>query len=212
MSEKGEWKQVFAYDYQKLKELFDSLVTPPVPKNGKWTIRQLVYLTFPEFWALWKSLPAPDFFEMNGEYTGYCPDGNDAEVRKRTAEHMFTEGLNLGYWLGKAFAQKSATKGEGYNVYRQPGEWINRYLRFGTEMGTSVWDGKPSFIMHYGQFKNRAGRVDLTDEVRKLDDGIYLGIGHGKTPDGYRSSPGPFVLVGPVRPYIGVEDDSRERS
>lgn len=211
MSEKWDWKQVLLYEPVKFKEYFDSLNTPPQPKNGKWTIRQLVYLTFPEFWALWKTLPAPDFYEMNGEYTGYCPDGKDLEIRKRTVEQMFTEGLNLGYWLGKAFAPKSPTKGEGYNVYRQPGEWINRYLRFGTEMSTSVWDGKPSFTMYYGQFKNRAGRVDLTDEVRKLDDGIYLGIGHGKTPDGHRSSPGPFILVGPVRPYIGVEDDSDER-
>lgn len=206
-----EKKDVREMTKEEFKEYWDNLPAPKQPKNGKWTVRQLVYLTFPECWAIWKTLPAPDFFELDGEYTGYCPDGKDREIRKQTVEQMFTESLNYGYWLGKALKPTSADKGQGYNVYRQPGEWINRCLRFGTEMGTSLIDGRPAYIMHYSDFKTRAGRSDLTDEIRKLDDGIYMGMGHIKLPNGERSLPSPFILMGPARPFIGVEDDDDER-
>ncbi len=208
---KPDMQTIATFNQEQFQEYFQTLNTPPQPKNGKWTIRQLVYLTFPEFWALWKTLPAPDFYELNGEYSGYCPDGKNLEIRKRTVNQMFTESLNLGYWLGKAMKPVAAGKGEGYNVYRQPGEWINRFLRFGTAMGNSLIDGKPAYMLYYGHFKTGAGKNELTDEVRKLEDGIYLGVGTVKAPDGGRSIPGPFVLAGPVRPWQGVEDDDDER-
>lgn len=211
MSEKVDMQALQAMNAQQFKEYWDNLPAPKQPKNGKWTVRQLVHSTYPELWAIWKTLPAPDFFEMNGEYSGYCPDGKNPELRKGNADFMFNEGLNHGYWMGKAFKPFTPDTGEGYNVYRQTGEWIWRHLRFGTAMADSLIDGKPAYVMYYSKFKTPAGRSELTDEIRKLQDGIYIGMGHTKKPDGDRSLPSPFILVGPVRPFLGVEDDDEER-
>ena len=181
-------------------------------RTKKWTIPQLVVLKRDEFISLWKSLPAPDFYEMNGEYSGYCIDGGDLEIRKRTAESMFNETSFLGYWLGKAFKPTGENKGEGYNFSRRPGGWINRFLRFGTGMGASLIDGKPAYMVYYAQFNNSSGKNDLTDEVRKLQDGIYLAISTTKLANGKRSEPGPFFITGPIGPWLGVDDEELEQS
>jgi len=46
----------------------------------------------------------------------------------------------------------------------------------------------------------------LVDEVRKPDDYVYLGVGTRKTPDGKRSEPGHFILLGPTDEWVGVDD------
>jgi hypothetical protein len=176
----------------------------------KWTIPQLVSMKREEFITLWKTLPAPDFKEMNGEYSGYCIDSRNPEIRKRLAEFMFNEASGFGYWLGKAYKPVSANKGEGYNHCRRLGGWVERHLRFGTEVATSLIDGKPSFMLYYGHFKNGSGARDLTDELRKLADGIYLGCGTTLLPDGKRSEPGPFIMAGPIHQWVGVDDEKAE--
>jgi hypothetical protein len=187
------------------------MVVATKAKTKKWTIPQLVLMKKEEFIALWKTLPAPDFKELNGEYSGYCIDGGDLEIRKQTAERMFSETTYLGYWLGKAYKPTGINKGEGYNHSRRPGGWVHRFLRFGVEVGTSLIDDKPSYMMYYGHFNSPSGKSDLTDELRKLQDGIYLGCGTVKLPDGKRSPPGPFIIAGPIGHWIGVDDEEAER-
>jgi hypothetical protein len=77
-------------------------------------------------------------------------------------------------------------------------------------MGPSQIDGRPALIMTYGSFNNRSGNRDLVDEIRKLEDGIYLGLGTARAEDGSRTAPGPFVLTGPIGPWIGVDDEAAE--
>jgi hypothetical protein len=64
--------------------------------------------------------------------------------------------------------------------------------------------------MHYGDFENPAGKADLTDEIRKLDEGLYLGVGTTANPDGTRSHFGHFALSGPTGEWVGVDDESAE--
>jgi hypothetical protein len=179
--------------------------------DEKWTIEKVMALGREEVIELWKTLPAPDFEELTGEYTGHVPDGGDEKLRAQVAKVMFNESSALGFWLGKAYKALSPTKGEGYNCWRKPGDRVVRNLRFGTEAGTSLIDGKPALIMRYGDFKNPSGDADLTDEIRKLDDGLYLGVGTTATPDGKRSPPGHFALSGPIGRWLGVDDESAER-
>lgn len=44
----------------------------------------------------------------------------------------------------------------------------------------------------------------------KPDDGVYLGVGTVRLPDGSRSAPGHFALMGPVGKWVGVDDFAKE--
>jgi hypothetical protein len=87
-------------------------------------------------------------------------------------------------------------------------------MRFATEMGTSLIDGKPALLMYYGAYRHRfvpAGQDNtLVDEIRKLADGVYLGVGTALKEDGTRTPPGHFVLVGPVADWQGADPGNEE--
>lgn len=185
-----------------------------VTRAQAWTREKVMELTRDEVIELWGECPAADMAELVGEFDGLIPNAGDEERQKRTAEVMYNESGPTGYWLGKAFWPLSKTKGDGYNRYRRPGGRVERYMRFATEMGTSLIDGKPSLIMYYGAYQLRLlpeGQENtLTDEIRKLADGIYLGVGTVKMPDGSRSEPGHFALAGPVGEYSRADDPTEE--
>jgi len=185
-----------------------------VTKTKEWTRENIMELNREEVIELWKQCPAADVTELVGEFEGLIPNAGDEEAQKRSAEVMYNENSRTGYWLGKAFWPLSKTRGDGYNRYRHPGGMIERYMRFATEMGTSLIDGKPSLMMYYGAYQLRLlpeGQENtLTDEIRKLADGIYLGVGTAKMPDGSRTPPGHFVLAGPVGTYFRVDNPTEE--
>lgn len=185
----------------------------------KWTVEEVMALNREQAVELWKTLPAPDFGELDGEYTGHVPYGDNEEVRKAKAEFFFDESSPIGYWLGKAYKATSDLKGEGYNLWRRPGRKVERNLRFATELGVSAIDGRPSLIMYYRAFNTPMGAVDLVDEIRKLEDGLYLGIyttkvtvpGFSTMKGGERSEVDRFALTGPIGAWVGVDDEHPER-
>ncbi len=186
--------------------------------EDKWTEEKIMALTREEVLELWGACPAAEMAELCGEYKGLIPNAGDEARQKATAKIMY-EGP-LGYWLGKAFSPLSHSKGDGYNRYRRPDGTIHRYMRFGTEMGTSLIDGKPALMMYYGAylptFAYRIGYMSkgqentLVDEIRRLADGVYLGVGTSEMPDGTRSEPGHFAMIGPVGQWVGVDDYADE--
>ena len=193
---------------------------PSTARVERWTAEEAMKLGREEAIELWKTLPAPAPGEMDGEYTGYVRDGGDEQVRKAKAAFFFDEHSRLGYWMGKAYATTVGLKGEGYNRWRRPGGKVERYLRFSTEIAPSGMDGKPSLIMYYRAFNNRMGNVDLIDEIRKLDDGLYLGIYTTSVPvagfaevkrEGERSEVEVFALTGAIGKWVGADDEGAER-
>ena len=179
-----------------------------------WTEEKVLALTRDEVLELWGQCPAVEMAELCGEYTGLIPNAGDEEAQKRSAAVMYNEESPTGYWLGKAFSPLSHTKGDGYNRYRWPGGRVERYMRFATEMGTSLIDGKPALMMYYGAYQLRLlpeGKENkLVDEIRKLADGVYLGVGTSEKADGTRTPPGHFALMGPVGKWVGVDNFSEE--
>ena len=173
------------------------------------TVDELLATPQPELVALFRTLPAPRMEELDGEYAGYSPDGGDPELRQVIQERMFNEDSALGYWLGKAYRPHSETHGEGYNVWRKRGVEL-RNLRFATELGLSHIDQRPAVIMHYGAFRNDAAERGLIDEIRKLDDGLFLGAGSFAAPEGGRTEPGCFVIAHRRRDWCGVDDPAAE--
>ena len=174
-------------------------------------------MSLEEALALWKTLPAPQMDEVSGEYVGQFHDGGDAEVN--AAKTKFFLQSPCGYWLGKAYHPGEGGHGEGYNYFRDDEGNVQRFRRFATETGPSLLDGRPSLIMYYRAFNNYAGKMDLTDEIRRLDDGTYLCMYTGtetvpgfctKKPGEARSEPELFALTGPAGPWVGADDPQRE--
>jgi hypothetical protein len=185
-----------------------------VSRAQVWTQEKVMELTRDELLELWGECPAADVAEIVGEFIGLVPNAGDEEAQRRTAEVMYNENGPLGYWMGKAYSPLSKTRGDGYNRWRRPDGVIGRWMRFATEMGTSLIDGKPALMMYYGAYRHKLipeGKENsLTDEIRKLADGIYLGVGTSLKEDGTRTPPGHFALVGPVDKWQGVDDLSAE--
>jgi len=174
------------------------------PITEKWSVEKLLALTKDEVIALWKTLDPPEFTELDGHYMGIIPNAGDLSTQKATGDFMYNEDSAIGYWLGKAYKPTSATKGEGYNRWRKPGGKVVRNMQFGTDMAKSLIDDRPSFMMYYGHYNKES---TLIDELRKLDDYIYIGMGTTELEDGKRSAPGHFILTGPTDRWVGPDKD-----
>ncbi|MHA1985397.1 MAG: hypothetical protein ACW98D_02050 [Promethearchaeota archaeon] len=164
----------------------------------KWTVERLKKMSREELLELYKTLPSPDFEEMDGEFDGHTLD-TGSEMGNQMSEWVMNKTA-MGVWKGKAYTPSTSTTGEGYNRYVIDGK-ERHHLRFGTDMNVSLFDGKPTLRMRYGAFKNVSARNDLIDEVRKLDEGIYLCTGAALDAKGKRGPPTPFCLTGPIREY-----------
>lgn len=186
---------------------------PVAERTEVWTRERVLGLSREELIALWSEAPAVDMAELDGEYEGLVPNAGDPEEQARINEVMYNENSAIGYWLGKAYTPLSETSGDGYNRWRRAGGKVERNIRFATEMGPSLIDGKPALLMYYGAYVRADGsqpRSTLVDEIRKLADGVYLGMGTVETEDGDRSRPGHFAMVGPVGEWVGVDDPEAE--
>ncbi len=190
------------------------MATGVMTKDEEWTEEKIMSLTRDEVLELWGKCPAVDMAELYGEFNGLIPNAGNEVAQKATAKVMYNEEGPLGYWLGKAYTPLSHTSGDGYNRWRRPGGNVDRDMRFSTEIGDSLIDGKPALMMYYGayhhQFIPEGQENTLVDEIRKLADGFYLGVGTTETKDGSRSAPGHFVLVGPVGKYLAPDDATKE--
>ena len=82
-----------------------------------------------------------------------------------------------GEWFGKAFAPipHGRFPGQGYNLWFQPGGLV-RTLRFAGEVAASLVDGKPALMGYSSEFRSHNQDNGMTNEVRKLKDGLFVGI------------------------------------
>ncbi len=184
----------------------------------KWSVDQIMHeMSREAALDLWRGLPAPTLDELDGEYKGHVHDGGDEAVRQAKTKFFFYSPC--GFWLGKAYTPGDGDKGEGHNSFRDDEGTVRRFRRFATEIGPSLLDGRPALIMYYRAFDNYAGKMDLVDEIRRVDDGVYLCNYTGtenvpgfatKKSGQERSEPELFALTGPEGPWVGVDDPQLE--
>jgi hypothetical protein len=178
------------------------------------TYESLRHLPSAELVEVWSGLGPPALDEMEGEYEG-CFVGPSAI---RHAEFRKVNGP--GEWIAKAFSAiaHEGSPGQGYNLWFTP-QRVLRSVRYTCEIGASPIDGRPSLLMHYGTFRHHNSANGLMNEVRKVEEGLYVGIAHMTVetelfgpvdPSTGRSSPEPFVLRGPFGPWQGVDDPDLE--
>ncbi len=151
------------------------------------------------------ALEAPDIAEMHGEYAARLL-AQPNWLATLAGQAVLANPWRA--WLCKAFRPVDATTGRGYNTFLEQGRIVQRYPML-TRLAPSRFDGRPAYQLVYRHFHSACGSVHMVDEVRRLDTGLYLGIGTWGFTRAQRQIPYPFLLAGPGAPYRG--DIGRER-
>ncbi|MBL4703450.1 MAG: hypothetical protein JKY54_02955, partial [Flavobacteriales bacterium] len=73
------------------------------------------------------------------------------------------------------------------------------------EMALSRFDSKPIFQLTYSAYPTLLAKINMIDEIRKVEEGIYLGIGTVGFTKKQRMTPLPFCLIGPTSEFSGVD-------
>lgn len=149
--------------------------------------------------ALFKTLPAPEMSEMAGEYVGELlrhPNRLADILSKYSLAHSPVDGR----WLCKAFRPVDAEYGRGYNTFERFGQVRQAYAMM-TLLAPSRYDGNPAYQLVYRAYRSLFGSIHMVDEVRRLGEGVYLGIGTWGFTKGQRQIAYPFLLTGPIAPY-----------
>ncbi len=153
--------------------------------------------------ARFGTLEPPPFSELSGEYRATLLDQGGPWFGAFNLS-VLNNPLH-GFWLGKAFLPAGEREGHGYNMFFRGGK-IHRVYRMRTELRPSRYDGKEAVRLTYAVYNSLCGWVRMLDEVRKVDEGLYLGIGaYGLR----RKAPLPFLLEGPVGPFVGPDRQER---
>jgi len=159
-----------------------------------------------ELIALYHELEAPPFSEMHGEFAARLLDQGTARDYLLSAFALNVKGR----WLCKAFEPTGPTGGHGYNSFMTP-RGVKRSARMKTRLGPSKIPGdtKDAFHLEYADLNSfqRGGPGGallhtMFDEVRKIADGLYLGIGRTGFTEKARAELHPFTLEGPVAPFV----------
>jgi hypothetical protein len=157
-----------------------SNVTETLTADAMNALKEFQGLAQEQYLEVWKTLSAPPFAELDGEYQEDFPPGY-SELHKRWQGENLYNGPD-GYWIGKAYIPFGRVSGEGYNSFRMPDGHVERRVRYGTHLGASRVDGRLAVIMTYSSFNRDLGgfgawQIDMVDEIRKLADGVYVGVG-----------------------------------
>ena len=188
----------------------------------------LLKLSRKQLMDLFSLLEAPDMSEMRGEYRAAMLDTGPGVNGLLGWVYLYG---TWGTWQHKAFEPLGEREGHGYNTFitTQPtlhenyfiascmklASTVKSFFRLSsprrmarimlnkTSIVPSVFDGKPSFQLSYREY-NTFFTNTMTDEVRKVNDRLYLGIGRLTVTLG-TLNPMPFVLMGPPAPWVGPD-------
>ncbi len=173
---------------------------------GKATVKDIEKLGKAALFQLFYAAPAPQYEEMRGEYSAKTlPVGVLAASADIYTHHFFGPGR----WAGKAFFPFEKDKGWGYNIFSSKGkdgkEILFRTRKMNTYVGKSPIDGKDSFHIDYSPYNS--GTVhSMHDELRKINDNIFLGMGYMGLGGG-SINPAPFLVIGPAVKWVGPDKE-----
>jgi hypothetical protein len=173
---------------------------------GKATINDIEKLNKADLFQLFYAAPAPQYKEVNGEYSAKTlPVG----VLAMSADFYTHNFFGPGRWAGKAFFPFEKDKGWGYNIFSSKNkdgkEVLSRVRKMNTYIGKSLIDGKDSFHLDYSPYNS--GTVhSMHDELRKINDNIFLGMGYMGLGGG-SINPTPFLVIGPAVKWVGPDKE-----
>ena len=140
------------------------------------TLDKLKQMRFAELDRLYRQLSPPDTLNvLNGRKKG--------ALLAIAGLHRTPAGLLINAfgktpffpWVGKSFSARSLIKGSGINrinltLTRQ--EWF----AFQSGFRSSIVDGRPCISLNYRLKSNHWLVRQLTDELREIEPGLYLGV------------------------------------
>jgi len=155
--------------------------------------------SFDDFHKLFREGRAPSFDKIEGDTFGSFLALNPKAGWWRKAALAIAFDNPLARWTGKRFITPFAEekKGKGINLFRN--RIFPRRFRIDTYIKNSLFDQNPCLTVLYPHFPSSI--FGLRDELRRIDDGVFLGQGHHKLPWGKQYSlQGYFVLCALNRP------------
>jgi hypothetical protein len=158
--------------------------------------RDLTGLSHVDLLVRFAGLEPPSLSEMDGEFAATLLD-QGSRLKALVAAGFINAP---GRWLCKAFRPVTESEGRGYNGFRGMFGAVRRHFSMRTFVGTSTFDGRPSYILDYSPYNWGLMRT-MRDEVRRVAPGVYLGIGRVGANARLRAEPFPFLLEGPVAPF-----------
>ncbi len=171
-----------------------------LPAEQLTVINELIVMKRSKIRSLYRQLSAPNVLDVFGEY-----DAMLLSQGGRLKDWLTARAFQArGNWIGKAFRPLSDQHGEGYNAFVNPSGRYGK-LPMDTYIGDSLISDGNAFILDYR--KKSPGIMSwLVGELRMVNSHVLLGIGHfGPRNAQWRSLCRmiPFLLIGPVRHYLG---------
>jgi hypothetical protein len=199
------------------------------------TVEDLRKLSRQQLIGVFHQLVSPETAEMRGEYRAAMLDTGNAV--NRFLSHFSLYRI-WGEWGHKAFEPIGEKHGHGYNTFStclpEVHENVHhalldrfshvlrhffvgdpcqertvRIIRNRTYTGPSMFDNRTSFHLVYHPY-NDFPVSTMHDEVRKVNDTLFLGLGI-LTVTGGKWNIFPFVLTGPPEPWKGPDDGYPDR-
>lgn len=171
-----------------------------VPAESLNVVNELLVLRRSRIRELYRQLSPPSVLNVFGEY-----DAMLLNQGGRLKDWLTGRAFQArGNWIGKAFRPHSEQHGEGYNAFVNS---AGRYpkLPMDTYIGDSLIDHGKAFILDY-RSKSPGIMSWLVGELRMVNPYVLLGIGHfgpRRTQLSGLRRMIPFLLIGPVRHYLG---------
>lgn len=173
------------------------------------TTESLLHMSVTEIMTLFKSLDAPTLDEMHGEYQATLLK-QPSLLTTISGQLAINDPIILGKWQCKAFRPVNDEFGVGYNSFKHFGK-IKQHFPMRTLIAASRYDNRPAYQLVYRAFYSLCGQFHMVDEIRKVNEGLYLGIGTYGFTDKQRQVPLPFLLSGPQHEYRGDIGKERKR-
>ncbi|MDT8272635.1 MAG: hypothetical protein RRA35_05525 [Desulfomonilia bacterium] len=192
------------------------------------TLEDLQTLSRAQLIGVFHQLISPEVGEMKGEYRAALLDSGNRLNRLLSVFSMY---FIWGLWMHKAFEPTSQERGHGYNTFltsldhdhenpfvslgaavgqalrtrtsRTLPRRTARIIRNATHIGPSRFDNRTSFHLVYRAY-NGFPVSTMHDEVRKINDTLFLGLGTLSVTGGTWNV-FPFVLMGPPDPWVGPD-------
>ncbi len=181
------------------------------PRQATW--EDVERLSRRDTMQLFYAAEVPEFQEMKGEYQARVLSGG--LLGRPTAlftHHVFPSGRPIlkASWEGKAFNPEGRNRGWGYNIFnvRRPDGTTQtlRRRRMNNWVGPTTIgkDGRDAYHLDYGPYNDDVVH-SMHDEVRRVNERLYICAGYMSLGGG-PLNPGPFVLIGPPREWVGPDE------